>query len=250
MKEPLHLLVVDDDPVDLMALEKKLARYPLLSVVHRAHSLEEARKALGERRFDCVLLDLHLRREEGLALLPTLGRVPAIVLTGLDDEASAQRALKLGAQDYVLKDGGSADEIMRAIQYGIERKRAELMATELQEVNHLSELGRLATSVAHEINNPNHFLQGNLLIVQDEIRQMVERDEPLDTAQLREMLDAISDCLESSQRIDHIVRRMLSYARRDEDATRYVPVSLNDVAQWGYAWQAPGLDQTPHSIGA
>ena len=48
-----------------------------------------------------------------------------VVLTGLDDEATALQAMHAGAQDYLVKDKVVGDVLIRAIRYARERKRAE-----------------------------------------------------------------------------------------------------------------------------
>ncbi|MBY6410697.1 response regulator transcription factor [Rhodococcus sp. BP-252] len=61
---------------------------------------------LGYRTVDLVLLDLGLPDMDGLETLRklrTLSAVPVVVLTARDDERSVVRALRGGADDYVVK---------------------------------------------------------------------------------------------------------------------------------------------------
>jgi len=51
--------------------------------------------------------------------------VPILVLTGLDDEEVAVRALRVGAQDYLVKGQAEGSSVVRAIRYARERKGAE-----------------------------------------------------------------------------------------------------------------------------
>ncbi|MDP3017805.1 MAG: response regulator, partial [Deltaproteobacteria bacterium] len=51
--------------------------------------------------------------------------IPVLVLTGLDDETLAIRAVQEGAQDYLVKGQMDGNLLMRAIRYATERKRAE-----------------------------------------------------------------------------------------------------------------------------
>ena len=50
--------------------------------------------------------------------------MPIVVLTGLDDEALAVRAVREGAQDYLVKGQVTSQLLVRAMRYATERKRA------------------------------------------------------------------------------------------------------------------------------
>jgi diguanylate cyclase (GGDEF)-like protein len=52
-----------------------------------------------------------------------------VILSGLDDESLAMRAVHEGAQDYLVKGHANAHSIGRAIRYAIERKQGEAEAT-------------------------------------------------------------------------------------------------------------------------
>lgn len=102
--EKLALLVLDDDREFRESLITLLARRGCDVV--GAQSLEEARKELGKRAFDAVLVDQELPDGNGLELatssegelLPDL-----IVITGHATVADAVDALKRGAIDYLTK---------------------------------------------------------------------------------------------------------------------------------------------------
>jgi signal transduction histidine kinase len=51
--------------------------------------------------------------------------VPTIVLTGTDDQELAARAVREGAQDYLIKGQSEGQLLARSIRYAIERKQAE-----------------------------------------------------------------------------------------------------------------------------
>ena len=102
-RETTQLLVVDDD--DAM---RRLLRRQLDGEGHAladCADLAGARRLLGERRFDLVLLDLHLGGECGLALLekPGLELPPAIILSGAGDDEAIRRSYELGTVDFLQK---------------------------------------------------------------------------------------------------------------------------------------------------
>ena len=90
----LSILLVDDDEVDRMSVQRIAARSEIH--LHTTSTLLEARSALARHRYDCALVDLKLPDGHGLELLQFLGPTPAIVITGTDDTSEAQDALRRG----------------------------------------------------------------------------------------------------------------------------------------------------------
>lgn len=96
------LLVVDDDQ-GFVAAATALARLRDFESCG-AHSLGDAREAVGGRRFDLVLVDLCLPDGCGFDLVEELAsRSPVAVVTGNASIASAARAVRLPVSDYLLK---------------------------------------------------------------------------------------------------------------------------------------------------
>ena len=94
-----------------------------------AERLNIALNLIEQSEFDVVLLDLTLPDSRGLETCITLRseapHIPIIILTGLDDEALALKAMRNGAQDYLVKGQVHGDVIARAIRYAIQRHLAE-----------------------------------------------------------------------------------------------------------------------------
>lgn len=63
-------------------------------------------------------------------------KVPIIILTGLDDETFAIRALQTGAQDYLVKERIDGRLLVRSMRYAVERKRAQERLEESYERMH------------------------------------------------------------------------------------------------------------------
>src|ERR1051326_2979720 len=84
---------------------------------------------LGEQRFDAVLSDLTLPDSHGYETFQKLRRhipgMPVVLLSGVDDERLAAKAVRDGAQDYLVKGRLDGQALSRAIYYAIERHRAE-----------------------------------------------------------------------------------------------------------------------------
>jgi DNA-binding NtrC family response regulator len=98
------LLLVEDEEDLAFALGRLLKRAGYS--VERASGFQEALRLSAARLYDAVLLDLGLPDGDGFELLERLREpdgCPVIVQTGRDDAASAVRALRLGAADYLTK---------------------------------------------------------------------------------------------------------------------------------------------------
>lgn len=124
----LNVLLVEDNPGDRRLLAATLDEDLQGEVhVHEADHLHRAIAAVAQARFDVILLDLSLPDSRGVETVVRMRRqvndVPIIVLTGLDDEATAAKALQEGAQDYLIKGAFDAPLLRRAIRYAIERER-------------------------------------------------------------------------------------------------------------------------------
>lgn len=130
LSHQMKVLLVEDNPADARLLREAMrdAGTPPAQMVH-VQRMSEALKRLASVRFDVILLDLTLPDTEGMETIRTMrghdGGAPIVVLTGLDDQEVAMRALREGAQDYLVKGQSDSQLLMKSMRYAIERKRAE-----------------------------------------------------------------------------------------------------------------------------
>ncbi len=125
---PYRVLLVEDNPGDARLIQEYLAEstdasYDIVAADRLAAGLER----LAQGGVDVVLLDLTLPDSQGLGTFQKLRDqapdVPVIVLSGLDDAELADRAVREGAQDYLIKGQVSSRSLGRAIRFAIERHR-------------------------------------------------------------------------------------------------------------------------------
>jgi sigma-B regulation protein RsbU (phosphoserine phosphatase) len=135
--QPIRVLIVEDDPDDVMMLREDLAAAPVPFEVEVCRTLGEALRRLDrpargepvEPDVDVTITDLSLPDSQGLntfhALAAHPSHVPIIVLSGLMDEALALETVEQGAQDYLVK--GQCDQrlLVRSLRYAIKRAEAE-----------------------------------------------------------------------------------------------------------------------------
>ena len=129
--QPISILMVEDNPGDARLVQELLlesswaGRFVVTWVDRLGHAFDK----LINNVFQVILLDLSLPDSHGLDTLTRMRArapsLPIVVLTGLDDEDLALRAIQGGAQDSLVKGRGDGDLIRRAIRYAIERHRAE-----------------------------------------------------------------------------------------------------------------------------
>jgi diguanylate cyclase (GGDEF)-like protein len=125
------ILLVEDNRGDARLVEELLkeADSGRFEVSH-VERLADARQSLMEKRAGCVLLDLSLpdasRLEALMQLRAAAPDVPIVILSGLQDELLAVKAVQEGAQDYLVKGRVDGEAIGRSITYAVERKAAEM----------------------------------------------------------------------------------------------------------------------------
>ncbi|MEQ1806158.1 MAG: EAL domain-containing protein [Burkholderiaceae bacterium] len=101
------ILVVDDDAASRLLVRATLSRTGLeiVEAEDGAHAIECAKARLP----DLVLMDVSMPVMDGfracelLRKLPGGGRVPVVMMTGLDDVESIERAFEVGASDFLTK---------------------------------------------------------------------------------------------------------------------------------------------------
>src|SRR5512141_1998004 len=134
---PTAILMVEDDPGDAhlisTLLRKETGRY---RIEHRPR-LSQAMEVLAGGGVDLVLLDFSLPDSVGLASFRAVHEhhpeVPVVILTSLDDDLLAARAVEEGAQDYLVKRDVDTRLLGRSIRYAIARHRAERALRESEE---------------------------------------------------------------------------------------------------------------------
>jgi two-component system cell cycle sensor histidine kinase/response regulator CckA len=163
----LRILLVEDDEAYAAFVRAALAAGDEPPDLLRAADLAAAIACIGRTDADAVLLDLNLPDSRGLdtlrALLAAAPHMPVVVLTGVSDAALARDALRLGAQDWMVKGQLDPELVQRAVRYAVERKQ---LADRLVQAQKLEIAGRLANGMAHEFNNVLTAITGSAHLVE------------------------------------------------------------------------------------
>ncbi len=143
MTDVLNILVVDDEPSILELLSEYLRARG--HTVFTATDGAEAIAVLDRHALDLVLTDMKMPGIGGLELLAHIRKrdrfVGAILMTGYGTIDTALRAMKSGAQDYLLKPF-KLREVHAAVMRAAERTRLERETVCLREVIGLFEAAR------------------------------------------------------------------------------------------------------------
>lgn len=126
----LRILLVEDNAADARLLREKLSEEPPGSIeLTHLIRMSDTVAHLAKAKVDIILLDLGLPDAHGLdsvrRVVAAGPDVALIVLTGLEDDELASKAIKEGAQDYLIK--GKIDDLAlsQVLRFAIERHRLQ-----------------------------------------------------------------------------------------------------------------------------
>jgi signal transduction histidine kinase len=137
----VEVLVLEDNPGGARLLDAEFSGEVLIDAhLTVAPRLSDGLRLLASREFDAVLLNLDRPDGRGMETFErvraAVPEVPLIVYSGTHDDETALRALRGGAQDYLVKGPGIGPLLARAVHLAVERHRVraelELRAARLE----------------------------------------------------------------------------------------------------------------------
>lgn len=153
MTRRIRVLLIEDNPGDARLIRETLAGASHANFeVECFDRLSTGLTRLGKGDIDVVLLDLSLPDARGLEAFveahTQVPHTPIVVLTGLDDQASALKAVESGAQDYLVKGQTDTELLARSLLYAVERHR---MLTQLGKLAVMKERERIAMDLHDDV---------------------------------------------------------------------------------------------------
>jgi DNA-binding NarL/FixJ family response regulator len=147
---PIRVLAVDDHPLIREGIAALIANQRDIQLVAEASSGREAIEKFRTAGPDVTLMDLQMPQMSGIDAIAAIRQefplARIIVLTTYDGDALAERALRAGAQAYVLKGliGQDLMETIRVVHAGSKRISPDVA---LQLANHAGETGLSAREI-------------------------------------------------------------------------------------------------------
>ncbi len=208
----INILLVEDNPADVSLVREAFSNvgngpFEITQVTRLTEAL--ALLELEKKRFNAVLLDLMLPDEQGidtfLRVNAAVPDMPVIIMSGLNDEALATKAMHLGAQDYLIKGESDISALPHAVRYAIERQEVE---SELKAARrHAEEATRLkdkfVSLVAHDLQAPLNSVSTLLKIA------AMDTEEPLPIRHAR-ILERV---LETVEGMTSLIEELLNISR-------------------------------------
>jgi chemotaxis family two-component system response regulator Rcp1 len=108
----IEVFLVEDNPADVLLVRVALSQVPFPLKLLVAKDGEQALKMLGSSDFhpQLIILDLNMPRVDGQTVLQQCQqtKIPIVIFSSTQNKAEVQKALALGAREYVQKPIGFA----------------------------------------------------------------------------------------------------------------------------------------------
>src|SRR5208283_140417 len=201
-KSIIHVLHVDDDSAILEVSKQILADMGNFEI-DSACCVDEGFKKLSADNYDVVISDYEMPQKDGLHFLKELrernNEIPFILFTGKGREEVAIRALNLGADAYIDKQGNPETvygELSHSIVKTVESKNSKKLLTESEsKYFHLfntSEVGMFRTMLhSSEILDINEKLLQILGYTREEVQGKPSTFCYADAAQRQELIEIL-----------------------------------------------------------
>ncbi|ETR74010.1 MAG: two-component hybrid sensor and regulator [Candidatus Magnetoglobus multicellularis str. Araruama] len=187
--------------------------------------LSEATEKIQKNHYDMLLLDLNLPDSTGLDTFNTLKTkakdIPIVILTGDDNEQNALDAVRMGAQDYLVKKTYDANFLLpRTIRLSIERdhirKQLNWANKALKEKN--DSLNQFVYMVNHDLKVPLNSIIGFSQLLINEIDDNIFKN-------VKEFSQLIHH---SGTKMAFLIEELFAFINAENQAMNMKKVSIND----------------------
>lgn len=154
----LSILYIEDNADDAYVLKEFVKHIPKPIEVDIKSTLKLGLAALEANKYDLVLIDLSLPDSRGLPSIEKIialnGDIPVVALTGFMDKNIALNAIKMGAQDYLVKGDYNEHVLEKTFSYAIERHKVMkdilIKQEQIEQAQKIAKLGRFEYDYAND----------------------------------------------------------------------------------------------------
>ncbi|WP_266205961.1 ATP-binding response regulator [Pontibacter kalidii] len=188
MPDKIKVLLVDDDEDDYIITRDIMDDIPGRSfVLDWSSSFEEAQELIRQDTYDVYLVDYYLGAHDGLELITKAveegTKAPFILLTGQSDRETDERAMKVGAMDYLVKGTFNPFDLERSIRYSLEHAKS---LGEIQKLNaELEQRVEARTQELAEAITKLEHTNRSLEEAQQEIQKALQKERELNELKSR-----------------------------------------------------------------
>lgn len=119
LKYTTKIMIVDDHPIVRCGIARLISQEPDMEVCGEFDGTEDIPSIAENLKPDVLILDISLKNTDGIAILRSLRKtnttLPVLILSMHDNKIFIARAIKAGANGYVIKDQ-SADQLVTAVR--------------------------------------------------------------------------------------------------------------------------------------
>lgn len=217
-EEKLKILLVEDSAIAarLITLLLKEGMPEESYELFQSTTLTEAIEITKRENIQIVLLDLGLPESQGLDTFKHFfgiyPHIPVIVLTGNEDKSLALKAVREGAQDYLVKGEVYSTLLARSVFYAVERGRLQyekmLHQEELRRYSEQLEVlnatkDKFFSIIAHDLKSPFNSFLGNTEVLAED----------LDIMSKEEIRDFVDDLRKSANNLFKLLENLLTWAQ-------------------------------------
>ncbi len=231
-QDKMRILLVEDSAIAarLISLLIKEGMPDENYDLHSATNLTDAIRITKSENIQIVLLDLGLPESQGLQTFKTFFAIypyiPVIVLTGNEDKSLALKAVREGAQDYLVKGEVYSSLLARSIYYAMERGRLQYekmlnqeklrkYSEELEVLNATKD--KFFSIIAHDLKSPfNSFLGITEILAED-----------IDIMDRTQIKDFVMDMNRSAQNQFKLLENLLAWAQVQRGVMQFTPVDID-----------------------
>lgn len=217
----IRILVADPDARERSEIKRNinLITDEISFECDEAVSGQETLEKLAGQKYDCMLLSYGFSDMSAADVLKVLtppessvNRIPCIVLADNDHVGDVMDILRLGAQDYVLKDNITPSILKVSLQKAKEifdlQKSCKQASEQIHNIRKMEAVGQLTSGVAHDFNNLLTVILGNLHLLKRRISSGLEA---VTLEDLQEKIRAIDI---AAVKGSDLVRRLMVFTRQ------------------------------------